>query len=96
MELVQSDRGYLWSKDGYLFKCTKFRNGIRYLKCKITTCPCTASFKEGELELRLGEHNHPKNEADLEELKFKAELKRRATVDLGRPPKEIYNQVSQQ
>lgn len=93
MEAIPSDRGHLWTKDGFLYKSNKCINGVRYLTCIVDTCRCCASFREGE-EVRVGDHNHPQNALRLEELKFKAEVKKRATVDVGRAPKDIYTQVS--
>lgn len=92
MESVQSERGTLWLKDGFIFKSSFVKNGVRYLKCMYSGCGCRVSFHEVRGEVKVGLHNHQVDEVEVETLRFKAELKTLAMSD-NRSQRVIFDEV---
>uniref|UniRef100_A0A1B6G1B5 FLYWCH-type domain-containing protein n=1 Tax=Cuerna arida TaxID=1464854 RepID=A0A1B6G1B5_9HEMI len=98
MEPVISDRGMLHIYDGHLYTTTRIHNSATvYSRCRIPSCNSRATFivdKPNEVHVTIP-HNHEADEVEVEILRFKAELKRRAVVD-SRSPRELFDDVSQQ
>ncbi|KAG8307021.1 hypothetical protein J6590_034564 [Homalodisca vitripennis] len=97
MEPVISDRGTLYIYNGYVYTTSRIHNGATvYSRCRNSSCKSRATFlveKPNEVNITIP-HNHEADEVEVEILRFKAELKRRAVID-SRPPKELFDDVSQ-
>lgn len=71
-------------KQLYFCKNKMLKNTHSRYQCFSYKTKCRASLKmfpNGELRERRGQHNHPDQEQDYLELKFRAELRRMCTVD---------------
>lgn len=96
MEEVPANTGKVYIFNGYIYVLNKVNNNTRYFKCRTKWCRsrvvCTNT--DDEEPPRPSPHNHPADVAEVEQIRFRHDIKVRART-ASNNPKDLFNETSE-
>lgn len=93
MERIQKKANtFLYIHDNFLYISDKLQGDSRYFRCQLVTCRGRALWRLGDDVIITVAHNHPSNPRDIQALRFRQELRQRASLEI-QPLRLIYDNL---